>query len=108
MFNAEHLQEKWSPVLNNEAANPIADRYKKAVTSVLLENQEKFLREEAAFSQGINLMESPTNSAGSNPAGFSGAAAAAGLCDRSNCAKTPLVRINIRRRYRLFMRLIFL
>jgi len=36
------------------------------------------------------------------------AAAAAGLCDRSNCAKTPLVRINIRRRYRLFMRLIFL
>ena len=36
------------------------------------------------------------------------AAAAAGLCDRSNCAKTLLVRINIRRRYRLFMRLIFL
>ena len=46
MFNAEHLQEKWSPVLNNEAASPIADRYKKAVTSVLLENQERFLREE--------------------------------------------------------------
>ena len=46
MFNAESLQEKWSPVLNNEAAAPIADRYKKAVTSVLLENQERFLREE--------------------------------------------------------------
>ena len=46
MFNAESLQEKWSPVLNNEAATPIADRYKKAVTSVLLENQERFLREE--------------------------------------------------------------
>ena len=46
MFNAERLQEKWSPVLGHEMASPITDRYKKAVTSVLLENQERFLREE--------------------------------------------------------------
>ena len=67
MFNAEHLQEKWSPVLNNEAATPIADRYKKAVTSVLLENQERFLREERGM-----LNEVAVNSLGAGtiaPAG---------------------------------------
>ena len=78
MFQSEHLQEKWSPLLDYEGLDPIKDSHRRSVTAVLLENQEKFLREEAAFSQGINLMESPTNSAGSNPAGFSGSAAAAG------------------------------
>ena len=46
MFNATHLQEKWSPVLNHGEAPEIQDRYKRAVTSVLLENQERALREE--------------------------------------------------------------
>jgi len=78
MFQSEHLQEKWSPLLDYEGLDPIKDSHRRSVTAVLLENQEKFLREEQAFSQGINLMESPTNSAGSNPAGFSGSAAAAG------------------------------
>ena len=78
MFQSEHLQEKWSPLLDYEGLDPIKDSHRRSVTAVLLENQEKFLREEAAFSQGINLMESPTNSAGSNPAGFSGSAAAGG------------------------------
>ena len=45
MFNSEHLQEKWSPILEHSDLNPIADSYKKAVTSVLLENQEKFIKE---------------------------------------------------------------
>ena len=80
MFNAESLQEKWSPVLNNEAAAPIADRYKKAVTSVLLENQERFLREErgminevAVNSLGAGTV-SPAGSAlgSSNTAGLAG------------------------------------
>ena len=78
MFQSEHLQEKWSPLLDYEGLDPIKDAHRRSVTAVLLENQEKFLREEQAFSQGINLMESPTNSAGSNPAGFSGSATAAG------------------------------
>jgi len=78
MFQSEHLQEKWSPLLDYEGLDPIKDSHRRSVTAVLLENQEKFLREEQAFSQGINLMESPTNSAGSNPAGFSGSATAAG------------------------------
>jgi hypothetical protein len=78
MFQSEHLQEKWSPLLDYEGLDPIKDNHRRAVTAVLLENQEKFLREEQAFSQGINLMEAPTNSAGSSPAGFSGSAAEGG------------------------------
>jgi hypothetical protein len=78
MFQSEHLQEKWSRLLDYEGLDPIKDSHRRSVTAVLLENQEKFLREEAAFSQGINLMESPTNSAGSNPAGFSASATATG------------------------------
>ena len=78
MFQSEQLQEKWSPLLDYEGLDPIKDNHRRAVTAVLLENQEKFLKEEQAFQSGINLMEAPTNSAGSNPAGFSGSAADAG------------------------------
>tara|TARA_B100001564_G_scaffold121475_1_gene101336 strand:- start:194 stop:1645 length:1452 start_codon:yes stop_codon:yes gene_type:complete len=87
MFQSEHLQEKWAPLLDYEGLDGIKDSHRRAVTAVLLENQEKFLREEAAFSQGINLMETPTmggNAAGEpsgNPAtnaGFGANAAAAG------------------------------
>ena len=67
MFNAEHLQEKWDPILNYEGAEAIKDSHRKMVTAVLLENQEKFLREQNNF-----LYEaSPTNSG--NAAGASGA-----------------------------------
>jgi len=79
MFQSEHLQEKWAPLLNYEGLDPIKDSHRRAVTAVLLENQEKFLREQSAFEQsGSFLSEAPTNSAGSSPAGFSGSAAAAG------------------------------
>jgi len=53
MFNAEHLQEKWSPVLNHGEAPLIEDRYKRAVTSVLLENQERAIREERGMLQEV-------------------------------------------------------
>jgi len=49
MFNAEHLQEKWDPILNYEGAEAIKDSHRKMVTAVLLENQEKFLREQNNF-----------------------------------------------------------
>ena len=63
MFQSEQLQEKWAPLLDYEGLDPIKDNHRRAVTSVLLENQEKFLKEEQAFSSGINLMEAgPTNS----------------------------------------------
>jgi hypothetical protein len=76
MFQSEHLQEKWAPLLNYEGLDPIKDSHRRAVTAVLLENQEKFLKESAAFDSGMNLMEAPTNSAGTG--GFSGTATAGG------------------------------
>jgi len=76
MFHSEHLQEKWAPLLNYEGLDAIKDSHKRAVTAVLLENQEKFLKESAAFDSGMNLMESPTNSAGTG--GFGGTSAAGG------------------------------
>jgi hypothetical protein len=77
MFNSEQLQEKWAPLLNYEGLDPIKDSHRKAVTAVLLENQEKFLREQNAFStSGSFLTESPTNDVGTG--GFGGGAAAGG------------------------------
>ena len=81
MFQSEQLQEKWKPLLEYEGLDPIKDNHRKAVTAVLLENQEKFLREEQAFNSGINLMEAPpTNSANAAGAGggFGGSATATG------------------------------
>ena len=81
MFQSEHLQEKWSPLLDYEGLDPIKDSHRKAVTAVLLENQEKFLKEESAFnSGGLNLMENPTNSANAVGAqgGYGSDATAAG------------------------------
>jgi len=56
MFNAEKLQEKWAPVLNHEGLPEIKDNYRKSVTAILLDNQERALREERAV-----LTEAPTN-----------------------------------------------
>ena len=66
-FNAEALQEKWAPVLDHEGLGSIQDAHKRMVTAVLLENQEKAIREEREF-----LSEAPTNSAGTG--GFGGEA----------------------------------
>jgi len=62
MFQTEHLQEKWQPVLEHNDLPEIKDSYRKAVTTVILENQEKALREDSAF-----LSEAaPTNATGSS------------------------------------------
>ena len=68
MYNSEHLQEKWAPILDYSGMDPIKDSHRRAVTAILLENQERELREERSF-----LSEaSPTNSAGTG--GFGGSA----------------------------------
>jgi len=75
MFQSESLQEKWKPLLNYEGLDEIKDPHRKAVTAVLLENQEKFLREEQSFSSNGMLLEQPTvnTNTGSTP-GFSAGA----------------------------------
>ena len=78
MFQSEQLQEKWAPLLNAEGLDSIQDSHKRAVTAVLLENQERFLREQSAFQQGGMLTEQPnvnTDPSGTGNAGFSGSGA---------------------------------
>jgi hypothetical protein len=48
MFLSENLQEKWSPILEHSDLPKIEDNYKRAVTAVILENQEKALNEDRA------------------------------------------------------------
>ena len=72
MFQSEQLQEKWAPLLNHEGCESIKDNHRRAVTAVLLENQEKFMREQQAFSEsGTLLSEGPNVAVGNG--GFTGA-----------------------------------
>ena len=65
MYLTENLEKKWSPVLDHNGLNGIKDPYRRAVTAVILENQEKAMAEEAR-----SLNESaPTNSGGGLGAG---------------------------------------
>ena len=64
MFQTEHLQEKWSPVLQHPDLPEIKDSYRRAVTTIILENQEKALKEDKNF-----LTETaPTSFVGGNAA----------------------------------------
>ena len=68
MFHSEQLQEKWAPLLEYDGLDSIKDPHRKAVTAVLLENQEKFLKETSSFENGGSLLNeaAPTNSTGSS------------------------------------------
>ena len=67
MFHSEQLQEKWAPLLNAEGCESIKDSHRRAVTAVLLENQEKFLKETSSFENSGSILNeaAPTNSTGS-------------------------------------------
>jgi len=69
MADRKELLKKWQPVLEAEGINPIQEHYKKEVTAVLLENQEREMAKQAEA-----LFEAaPTNSGGSGlAAGHSG------------------------------------
>jgi hypothetical protein len=63
MYNSEVLQEKWAPVLNHPDLPAINDSYKRAVTAVILENQEKEMKESRTM---LNEAEMSTADAVSN------------------------------------------
>ena len=56
MFLSENIQQKWSAILDHPDLPQIKDNYKRQVTAILLENQEKSLREERQA-----LFETPAN-----------------------------------------------
>jgi len=62
MYLTENLQEKWQPVLEHPDLPKIEDGYKRAVTTVILENQEKAVREDRAFISEA----APANATGSS------------------------------------------
>jgi hypothetical protein len=71
MYLDESMQSKWAPVLDHPELPKIDDAYRRSVTAVILENQEKALREEAKA-----LYEaSPANSLGGTDGYTSGATA---------------------------------
>jgi len=76
MYINETYAKKWAPVLDHPELPAITDNYKRAVTALVLENQERALIEENRSMQ--NLWEaSPANAMGSgSPNGLSGAAGA--------------------------------
>ena len=77
-MSTHNLQEKWAPILGHQDLPEIKDPYRRAVTAQLLENQEKFMVEQAAMgqSQGLLTEAAPTNSMGND--GYQGAADAKG------------------------------
>jgi hypothetical protein len=54
MYLSEQIESKWAPVLEHADLTPISDPYKKAVTAVVLENQEKALREEKGIMEATH------------------------------------------------------
>jgi len=61
MFLTEELQQKWGPVLDHEGLPGITDPYKKAVTALVLENQQRAMESDR---QQLNENVVPTNVAG--------------------------------------------
>ena len=74
--------EKWGPLLDADGVDPIKDSHRRATTAILLENQERFLKEQSAFESGNGMLSeaAPTNSGNAVGASgaFSGGSAAAG------------------------------
>lgn len=66
----DQLMEKWKPVLSEENSGPITDRYKKAVTAQLLENQEIAFREEGSAMNFLSEQETTTNVTASGAANW--------------------------------------
>jgi len=66
MFLSENLQEKWQPILEHSDLPKIEDNYKRAVTAVILENQEKALNEDRSTLEEAAPLNATGSSAISN------------------------------------------
>ena len=66
MFLSENLQEKWKPILEHTDLPKIDDPYKRAVTAVILENQEKALNEDRRVLEEAAPLNATGSSAISN------------------------------------------
>lgn len=60
----EELQKKWAPVLEHPELDSIKDPYKKAVTALVLENQQQAMNQDAAQLNETTYSAGPTNIGG--------------------------------------------
>ncbi len=65
MFLSEELQKKWQPVLEHPELESIKDPYKKAVTALVLENQQLAMHESASQLNETTYSSTPVNATGS-------------------------------------------
>jgi len=65
MYLTEQLENKWGPVLDHPGLPAIKDPYKRAVTALVLENEERALSEERGHTPGYLSEAAPTNATGS-------------------------------------------
>ena len=87
MLNSSNLIEKWAPVLNHKSLPTIKDTYRREVTAVLLENQEREMRK---YSEA--LFEAAPANAGGTGIGLGGAGAATGTVAGYDPVLISLVR----------------
>lgn len=78
MYLSEQLQKKWEPILNHKDAAPITNSYKRAVTAVLLENQEKAMASEAQVNSGFGPLNETAPAMAAGTGGYGSAATASG------------------------------
>ena len=64
MYLTEELQQKWQPVLEHPELEAIKDPYKKAVTALVLENQQQAMQQDAQQLNETTYSAAPTNVAG--------------------------------------------
>ena len=65
MYLTEELQKKWQPVLEHPELEAIKDPYKKAVTALVLENQQQAMSQDAqSLNETNTYAAAPTNVAG--------------------------------------------
>jgi hypothetical protein len=96
-YNRKMLLEKWEPVLSHRSCDPIKDNYRREVTAILLENQEREIRKSAMemahpLNSSVTLNEdAPANSGGLGVA-MGGAGSATGTVAGYDPVLISLVR----------------
>jgi hypothetical protein len=83
----QDLMKKWEPILEHSSLPKISDNYRKEVTAVLLENQEREMQKGAEA-----LFESSPNNAGGAGIGLGGAGASTGTVSGFDPVLIALVR----------------
>jgi len=94
MYLSESLQKKWAPILEHPELGEIKDSYRRAVTTVLLENQEKSMREDGQILASQNFI----TEAASDGLAVGAPSGAGNYPDQGGVAKYDPIMISLVRR----------